>query len=86
LVLVNEKRFRTRGSFKVEENIDLEECHQTPIHNTALIQPHGALVELDDQSRTIRSASANLEEYLSADLQDVSGQSLEALLDSAEVE
>lgn len=42
----------------------LEACEREPVHIPGAIQPHGALVSMDDQLSEVRQVSANLESIL----------------------
>lgn len=62
---------------------DLRACDLEPIHIPGAIQPHGVLVALDPQSRTVLQISANCAAYFGAAPEVALGRSLEALVGPA---
>lgn len=80
------KEFVTTGDSSIEENVDLEQCHTDPIHQTALIQPHGVFFRIDPDDFIILAASKNLSEYLAFDVQEVLGEPVATVLDNQSVE
>lgn len=57
----------------------LERCASEPIHNPGAVQPHGALLVLDED-RTILAGSANLETFVGTSVADVLGRPLDVAL------
>ncbi|AUX19690.1 histidine kinase [Sorangium cellulosum] len=62
---------------------DLTRCDQEPIHVPGAIQPHGALLVLDEPDLTITQASENAGEHLGQPLERVLDQPLSAVLGEA---
>jgi len=48
----------------------LEACEREPVHIPGAIQPHGALISMDDQLNEVRQVSANLESILGVPVED----------------
>lgn len=60
--------------------VDLTDCDREPIHIPGLIQPHGALLVLQEPDLTIIQVSANTFELIGHPPQDLLGKPLSALL------
>ncbi len=56
--------------------VDLETCDLEPIHLIGAVQPHGALIAIDEQSTVIEFASANTSEFLGAPPEEILGKTL----------
>jgi light-regulated signal transduction histidine kinase (bacteriophytochrome) len=60
--------------------IDLSGCAREPIHTPGSIQPHGALLVLDERDLTVLQASGNLAGELGVSPEDALGRSLTRVL------
>ena len=65
--------------------VDLTTCDQEPIHLIGAVQPHGALIALNDTTLIIEYASTNVDAFLGFAVEDILGQNLEALIGSENV-
>lgn len=63
-------------------DVDTRACDQEPIHLVNAIQPHAALLVLEEPGLTIRQASANTREFLGVAADTLVGQSLALALGS----
>lgn len=63
-------------------DVDTSACDQEPIHLVNAIQPHAALLVLEEAGLTIRQASANTQEFLGCAAGTLVGQSLALALGS----
>ncbi|MEZ4307089.1 MAG: hypothetical protein R3F14_03460 [Polyangiaceae bacterium] len=61
--------------------IDLETCADEPIHTPGSIQPHGALLAIDEGAETVLLASENVDAHLGMTHAEALGRPLDALLD-----
>ncbi len=57
----------------------LEACEREPVHIPGAIQPHGALIAMDEQLLEVRQVSANLESILGVKAQDALAMTPERL-------
>ena len=57
----------------------LRACEREPVHIPGAIQPHGALVAMDEQLREVRQVSANLESILGVAVEDALAMTPERL-------
>ncbi len=57
----------------------LEACDREPVHIPGAIQPHGALIAMDEQFQEIRQVSANLESILGLRVADALAMAPERL-------
>lgn len=57
----------------------LEACALQPVHIPGAIQPHGALIAMDDQLQQVRQVSANLEAILGVSVQEALAMTPERL-------
>lgn len=57
----------------------LEACEREPVHIPGAIQPHGALVAMDEQLQKVRQVSANLESILGVQVADALAMTPEQL-------
>lgn len=62
---------------------DLAVCDREPIHIPGSIQPHGALLAMDEATWKIRHASENLRDLVGVDAIAVLGRSIEDVIGSA---
>jgi light-regulated signal transduction histidine kinase (bacteriophytochrome) len=62
-------------------SVDASNCDREPIHIPGAIQPHGLLLALSLQSRTILQVSDNIEHHARVDVSGVLGRGLDAVLD-----
>ena len=62
------------------QSVDLTNCDREPIHIPGLIQPHGALLVLQEPDLTIIQVSSNTLESIGQHPQDLLGKPLSALL------
>ncbi len=74
---MSERTFETTGSLKSDLELDLDDCHTDPIHQSAHIQPHGTFLEVDPDTLNIRSAAENASAFLNGDASHFIGQSLD---------
>lgn len=56
--------------------VDLTNCDREPIHIPGTIQPHGAMVVVDDETNLVSFISANISEYLGDTNRDYNGAEL----------
>lgn len=68
------------------ETVDLTNCDREPIQYAGAIQPHGALLVLEEPALRILQVSANTKPYLGLAPAALLGQPLGVLLDDATVE
>ena len=64
----------------IHQAVDLTNCDREPIHIPGLIQPHGALLVLQEPDLTIIQVSSNTLESIGQRPQDLLGKPLSALL------
>lgn len=57
----------------------LKACEREPVHIPGAIQPHGALIAMDDELRQVRQVSANLESILGVPVTDALAMTPERL-------
>ena len=57
----------------------LEACDREPVHIPGAIQPHGALISMDEQLQAVRQVSANLESILGVPVADALAMTPERL-------
>jgi chemotaxis family two-component system sensor kinase Cph1 len=62
--------------------IDLEACDREPIHFIGSIQPYGALIAVECESRRVAFASVNIDAFLGLSHEAVIGQPLDAVIGS----
>jgi chemotaxis family two-component system sensor kinase Cph1 len=62
------------------EPVNLTNCDTEPIHIPGSIQPHGFLLALDPATLEVKQASRNAEDYLGRTLDEITGQTLPAML------
>lgn len=62
-------------------SVDLTECDREPIHLPGAIQPHGALLALDEPALTVTHVSVNVRELLHVEPDAALGRRLENVLD-----
>lgn len=67
-------------AFGTHQGADLTNCDREPIHIPGAIQPHGVLLVLREPSLIICQVSENTQALLGLPVQEVLGQSLDALL------
>lgn len=60
--------------------VDLNTCDREPIHLIGAVQPHGALIALDDETHIIKYASANTADFVGAAPDVILGQPLSFLI------
>jgi two-component system, chemotaxis family, sensor kinase Cph1 len=65
---------------EVNENDPLEACAREPVHAPGAIQPHGMLVLLDDDGRSVLQASTNTESLSGMPAADLVGRSVKHLI------
>ena len=63
-------------------SVDLDTCDREPIHLIGAVQPHGALIAIDEESATIEYVSANTASHIGWDATDLLGMSLVELIGS----
>jgi len=71
-----------RGAFPSDESelkAALKACDREPVHIPGAIQPHGALVAMDEQLQHVRQVSANLEPILGVPVRDALAMTPEQL-------
>ncbi len=59
--------------------VNLENCEDEAIHIPGLIQPHGFLIALDVETKTINVCSENLKEFLNIDYTAVLGKNIDSV-------
>jgi chemotaxis family two-component system sensor kinase Cph1 len=74
---VSKREFETTGQVDLTEEIDLDRCHNDPIHQTALIMPHGAFLQLEPKSLEVLSISRNADQFLPNRPDELLNRSLE---------
>jgi light-regulated signal transduction histidine kinase (bacteriophytochrome) len=67
-------------------NVDISNCDREQIHLVNAIQPHGALLVLEEPSLRIVQASANSASFLGLPTDSLLGQTIDALLGKANTE
>lgn len=76
----------TEGEYETSEPIDLTNCEKEPIHIPGRIQPHGALIAVEDDAECrIRQCSTNVRDYLGIAAEDLLGRRLDQLLGPAQL-
>lgn len=73
---MTERTFETTGALDVQEEIDLDQCHNDPIHRTALIMPHGAFLKLTTDELRIETVSNNADDFFPASTDELLGCTL----------
>ena len=73
-------------TLRAEAVADLSNCDLEPIHVPGAIQPHGALLALDEATLRVVMASANVSEYLDGEAASAVGSELGRLVDAAGVD
>lgn len=56
--------------------VDLTNCDREPIHIPGSVQPHGAMVVVDDETGLVSFVSANVNEFLGDTNRDYNGAEL----------
>ena len=74
------REFITTGDLEVQENVNLEDCDSDPIHQTALIQPHGTFLQCDPDTFEVRAAARNLDKFLSIPAPEALGRPIDDVL------
>ncbi|MGM0553689.1 MAG: diguanylate cyclase [Pseudomonadota bacterium] len=64
---------------ELELEAALEACDQEPVHIPGAVQPHGALISMDEELQTVRQVSANLETILGVPVADALAMTPERL-------
>ncbi|MFB6345594.1 MAG: diguanylate cyclase [bacterium] len=82
---MDNREFITTGDARIDESVDLEQCHNDPIQQTALIQPHGVFFQLDPADFSILAVSRNLSEYLPQEVEEVLSEPVTSVLNDESV-
>jgi two-component system, chemotaxis family, sensor kinase Cph1 len=69
----------------IDTTIDLTNCDREPIHIPGMIQPHGALLVLQEPTLNIVQVSSNTHEIIGRQPQELLGKSLSELLDAKQI-
>ena len=67
------------------DQVDLTTCDREPIHLIGAVQPHGALIAIDDATLVIEYASLNTAEFLGYSSDAILGKKLEFLIGAENV-
>lgn len=68
------------------QGLDLTNCDREPIHIPGAIQPHGALLSLDEPELTVLQASDNVESLLGLPLEQLAGGRLDRWFSSSSLD
>ena len=66
--------------------VDLTDCDREPIHTPGTIQPYGVLLVLAEPALTVAQVSENVGDHFPLGVEDILGQPLSRVIDSASVD
>ena len=78
--LSNNTAANAEPAFVTAENVDISNCELEQVHLVGAIQPHGALLVLDEPDLRVVQASANTLGFLGVDSALLLGQTIDSLL------